>query len=418
MRRSGNRVGERGRPCGDRRAGSRNDPGATTRAGGAHRGDPHRDRRHRAAGTGAPHSSRALQLGALRPRYRRRLPRCSRGLKPVALVTGVVSDHRVEPFRILSECEDVDVLSWQEPRRYGQLEAARRAGSGRYRAVIGGLGGRVALPASYAAARRARGPFVLWASLWEHPRTAAHALSFLPLRAIYGRADAVVTYGPHVTRYVEQFRDAGRVFEAPQAVDPAIFARPVGEAERTAARERMGASDDGFLALFVGRLVPEKGIDALLTAWRRASLPAGSSLAFAGTGPLTPNGPNVHALGRIERDELPPLYSAADVLVLPSVPTATFREPWGLVSNEAMHQGTPVIASDAVGAAAGGLVVDGQTGMVVPAGDADALAARLTALAGAPDLRERLGAAARTKVAAYTPERWAEGMSQALASVG
>jgi glycosyltransferase involved in cell wall biosynthesis len=338
-------------------------------------------------------------------------------LKPVALVTGVVSDHRVEPFRILAEREGVEVLSWQDPPRYSQLQAARLAGSGRYRAVIGGLGGRVALPAAYAAARRARIPFVLWASLWEHPRTPAHALSFLPLRAIYRRADAVVTYGPHVTRYVERFRDAGNVFEAPQAVDPAVFARAVSDEDRAAARERIGASSEGFAALFVGRLVPEKGIETLLRAWSEASLPAGSALAFAGDGPLTPNGPDVRALGRIPGNELPPLYSAADVLVLPSIPTATFREPWGLVCNEAMHQGTPVIASDAVGAAAGGLVADGSTGMVFPAGDADALAARITALAQAPELRARLGEMAHARVAEYTPGHWADGLSRALAAV-
>jgi glycosyltransferase involved in cell wall biosynthesis len=133
---------------------------------------------------------------------------------------------------------------------------------------------------------------------------------------------------------------------------------------------------------------------------------------------MTPSGPNVRTLGQIDRNELPPFYSAADVLVLPSIATATFREPWGLVCNEAMHQGTPVIASDAVGAAAGGLVVDGRTGLVVPAGDADVLAARLSMLAKAPDLRARLGDQAHAKVAGYTPERWAEGMSHALAAVG
>lgn len=339
-------------------------------------------------------------------------------MKPAALVTGVVSDHRVEPFRLLAERENVEVLSWQEPRRYGQLEAARLAGSGRYRAVIGGLGGRVALPAAYLAARRARVPFVLWASLWAHPQTPAHALSFLPLRAIYKRADAVVTYGPHVTRYVERFRSAGNVFEAPQAVEPWVFGRPVSEAKRAEARNRMGASQEGFLALFVGRLVPEKGIDTLLQAWNKAVLPGGSALAFAGAGPLAPSGLSVHPLGPIDRTDLPPLYAAADVLVLPSIATATFREPWGLVCNEAMHQGTPVIASDAVGAAAGGLVVDGRTGMVFPAGDADALAARLSALAAAPALRERLGDEAHAKVADYTPQSWAEGMSRALAAVG
>lgn len=343
-------------------------------------------------------------------------------MKPVALVTGVVSDHRLEPFRILAEREHVEVLAWDEPapgaRRYTQLEAARAVTSGRYRAVIGGLAGRVALPATYAAARRARIPFVLWASLWAHPRTTAHALSFLPMRAIYRRADAVVTYGPHVTRYVEQFRQAGNIFEAPQAVDPAVFARAVADDELRAARGLMGAAAGAFQALFVGRLVPEKGVATLLAAWRQASLPEGSALAFAGAGALTPSGDGVRVLGRIERDQLPPLYAAADVLVVPSIATATFTEPWGLVSNEAMHQGTPVIASDAVGAAAGGLVVDGRTGMVFPAGDARALATRLTTLARERELRERLGAAARKQVAAYTPARWAEGMSQALEAVG
>jgi glycosyltransferase involved in cell wall biosynthesis len=348
-------------------------------------------------------------------------------LKPVALVTGVVSDHRVEPFLALAAREDIEILAWDDPgpagsglpvRKVSQAGAARLVASGRHRAVIGGLGGRVALPAAYAAARRAHIPFVLWASIWSHPRSLAHALSFLPLRHIYREADAVATYGPHVSRYVQRYRSAGNVFEAPQAVDPSVFGRPVSDAERAAARERAGAAPDGFLALFAGRLVPEKGIAALLQAWREAVVPPGSALAFAGDGPVQVAGAGVHRLGPIARADLPSLYAAADVLVLPSLATATFREPWGLVCNEAMHQGTPVIASDAVGAAAGGLVVDGRTGLVVPAGDAGALAARISALAAGPGLREPLGAAAREQVAAYTPARWAEGMSRALTAAG
>jgi glycosyltransferase involved in cell wall biosynthesis len=126
----------------------------------------------------------------------------------------------------------------------------------------------------------------------------------------------------------------------------------------------------------------------------------------------------VAALGRIDRNALPPYYAGANVLVLPSLATATFREPWGLVCNEAMHQGTPVIASDAVGAAAGGLVLDGRTGLVFPAGDAEALAARISTLGQAPELRDHLGSAARAHVAEYTPERWVDGMSEALHAVG
>ena len=56
---------------------------------------------------------------------------------------------------------------------------------------------------------RARVPFVLWATIWRHPRTPAHALSYLPLRHLYRHADAIATYGPHVCAYVRA-KDATR----------------------------------------------------------------------------------------------------------------------------------------------------------------------------------------------------------------
>ena len=77
-----------------------------------------------------------------------------------------------------------------------------------------------------------------------------------------------------------------------------------------------------------------------------------------------------------------------------------------------------MIATDAVGAAAGGLVLHERTGLVVPAGDPGALAGALRRLHGDPALRARLGAAAREAVRGYSHERWAEGMSAALQAAG
>jgi glycosyltransferase involved in cell wall biosynthesis len=322
-------------------------------------------------------------------------------MKPVALVTGEVSPYRREPFRLLDEAEGVDVLPFAE---LGERAVVRRVASGRYRAAIVGLGGRIALPGSYLAARRARIPFVLWASLWAHPRTPAHALSFLPTAMLYRRADAVVTYGPHVSEYVERYRGGrGKVFAAPQAATIPVAERP---------------PHDGFRLLFVGRLEREKGLDVLLDAWRAADLGNGAELLVAGSGPLSATGPGVRALGHVPREQLPALYASADALVLPSVPTATFLEPWGLVVNEAMQQGTPVIASDAVGAAAGGLVREGRNGFVVPAGDAGALAARIVTLAIDRDLRERFSEAAREDVRPYSEAAWVDAVRSALEAVG
>jgi glycosyltransferase involved in cell wall biosynthesis len=325
-------------------------------------------------------------------------------VKPVALVTREVSPYRETPFRLLDEAEGVEVIPFRE---LGELEAPRRIAADRYRAVIGGLGGRVALPASYAAARARGIPFVLWTGIWAHPRTPAHALSYLPTRHLYRNADAVVTYGRHVSAYVQRFRTRGNVFEAPQAVEAELFGAP-------ADRKR----DDGFTLLFVGRLEHEKGVEVLLDAWRRAGLEQSARLVFAGTGPLHPEGDRVEVLGRVERHDLPALYASADALVLPSIPTATFLEPWGLVVNEAMHQGTPVIASDAVGAAAGGLVRDGRNGLIAPAADAQGLASRIRTLAMNPQLTETLGEAAREDVQAFSESAWVQGMRDALHAVG
>jgi glycosyltransferase involved in cell wall biosynthesis len=286
------------------------------------------------------------------------------------------------------------------------------AGSGDYRAVIAGISGRVALPAAHRGARRARVPFVLWATLWAHPRTPAHALSYLPLRAIYRDADAIATYGPHVSAYVKGKGARNPVIEAPQAVDPIFWGKSADAPERQAP----------YQVLFVGRMSGEKGLAVLTSAWRASGLRApAAALVLVGGGrfraPSSATGA-VHSLGSKSPEEVRNFYAGSDVVVLPSVPTRDFLEPWGLVVNEAFHQGKPVIATSAVGAVAGGLLRDGRNGLVVPPGDSDALAAALRRLHDDPGLRARLGAAAREDVRPYTPAAWAAGMSRALAAAG
>jgi glycosyltransferase involved in cell wall biosynthesis len=104
--------------------------------------------------------------------------------------------------------------------------------------------------------------------------------------------------------------------------------------------------------------------------------------------------------------------------VLPSIPTPRFLEPWGRVCNEALHQGTPVVATTAVGAVAGGLVRDGETGLVVPPGDAQALADAISRLLADPALRERLGNAGRAALAGHTYAAMADAFGVALTRAG
>ena len=357
--------------------------------------------------------------------------------RPVLFVTGHASAHRIGAFARLHEREGIELALFGGRSKHGgevfegempfphrsvrPRELARLAASGAYRAVVCPTGGRLAPLATWAGARRARVPLILWASLWAHPRSGAHLLSYLPLRRLYRAADAVVTYGAHVSSYVLA-RGAHNVHVAPQSVDNAFWSAP-----------DVGQTEPGWPApasvrfLFVGRDAPEKGIGVLVRAWQAAGLrPPAAALALAGVEPDRPGDvaasvageSGIAALGQLPAPALREAYAASHALVLPSLRTRTFREPWGLVVNEAMNRSLPVIASDEVGAVAGGLVRDGVNGLVVPAGDDRALAHALTRLAGDPALRARLGEQGASDVRAYTHEAWAGGFSQALSSLG
>ncbi|MCW3000978.1 MAG: glycosyltransferase family 4 protein [Conexibacter sp.] len=347
--------------------------------------------------------------------------------RPVLVVTNHVPPDRAGAFRALHAREGIELALFggrshhatgavEDPgvphRAIGQREAYGLAASGAYRAVIAGTAGRTALPAAWRGARRGKVPFLLWSALWAHPRTAAHVLAGAPLlRTIYRDADAVVAYGTHVSAFVAA-RGARNVHVAPQAVDVAFWSAPAPEPQRPP-----GAA---FVALNVGRPARYKGLPELLDAWRLSGFgPPEEALELAGeANPDSDPIPGVHLAGALDAQILRNFYAGADVLVMSAIATRDFREPWGLVANEAMHQRLPVIATTAVGAAAGGLVRHERNGLVVPAGDAAALAGALRTLRDDPTLRARLGAAAAQDAAAHTFAAWAAGFSEALVSVG
>jgi glycosyltransferase involved in cell wall biosynthesis len=368
-------------------------------------------------------------------------------VKPVLFVTGHAPAYRVGALARLHEREQIELalfggrskhagadFAGELPfphRRVRPRELLSLAAGGRYRAVVCPTGGRVAPLATWAGARRAGVPLILWASLWAHPRSAAHALGYLPLRRLYRSADAVVTYGPHVSAYVSA-RGARNVHVAPQSVDNEFWS---SSAVSPPSDPRWPAQAQ-VTFLFAGRPDAGKCVPVLVAAWRTAhptSPPAalvlagvgadpavagqGAGSAIVGEGAEAPGSPIVR-LDPLAPAQLRDAYAASDVLVVPSVATRTFLEPWGLVVNEAMNRGLAVIATDAVGAAAGGLVRDGVTGLIVPAEDPFALARAITTLAGDRDLRTKLGRAGAREVRAYTHDAWAQGFSHALSTLG
>lgn len=230
----------------------------------------------------------------------------------------------------------------------------------------------------------------------QRPETRAREL--LKRLMLRGARSLLVT-GPLQREYALDYAPRARVVEIGNPVDPA---RATGAAP---ARER---ERDRAVLLFVGRLAAEKDLPTLLRA--AAQLRSGGldvSVAVAGTGPLEEELRRlaerlevpVEFAGFVSGNALAGLYAAADLFVLPSS-----SEPWGLVVNEAMHAGLPVIVSDHVGSQP--LVEPGINGDVFPCGDASALAERLAPFVRDTEQRARAGTAAREAIESQTIEAW------------
>jgi glycosyltransferase involved in cell wall biosynthesis len=146
--------------------------------------------------------------------------------------------------------------------------------------------------------------------------------------------------------------------------------------------EQVGVEAEPAEVLYAGRLSPEKGVLELLEAAQ------GMNLVVAGDGPLRDRVP--FARGFVHHDELQELYARAAVVACPSR-----REGFGVACLEAMAHGRPVVATSVGGLL--DLVVDDETGIVVPPRDPAALRSALERLLADPDLRRRLGAAGRER---------------------
>lgn len=362
----------------------------------------------------------------------------------VGLFTNLCTHYRRPVFERLAQQFDMEFYftssggEWYWPSAHGlssgELRAvrehrapalARIVARGGYDCVIAGLGGRGTFAATVAAARATRVPLVLWTGIWEHPATPFHRLSRPLASMLYRSADALVVYGPHVARHVAD--ESGRtenVFEAPQAVDNGVFRAPPSPERRQALRAELGLGL-APVACFVGRLEPEKGLETLVRALAASRVE--QQLLVVGSGgfedelrrlvrELALDDGRVRFAGYVEQRALVDYLAVCDYLVLPSVTTSRFREPWGLVANEAMNAALPVVATEAVGAVAGGLVVHDVTGLVVPERDEEALAAALDALAQDEALRRRLGASASARVLRWSFDAAAAGFASAIES--
>lgn len=218
---------------------------------------------------------------------------------------------------------------------------------------------------------------------------------------------------------------AARIFRVPFSVDNARFGQQarLSPDERRARRARLGVHDERPILLYASKLMRRKHPDDLLRAAARL-LGRGHALSVvvAGSGEMDADlrqlaaglelGNHVTFAGFVNQSELPALYGACDVFVLPAQ-----HEPWGLVVNEVMNAGLPLVLGAGVGAAPD-LLQPGVNGLACDAGDAVSLAAALEPLVSDAGLRRRMGEASRRIIAAWDYEQCRLGVRAALVSLG
>lgn len=267
-------------------------------------------------------------------------------------------------------------------------------------------------------ARRRHIPLLLWVeSTAQDSRRNFAGVERLKRRFIEW-SDGFVVPGRSSADYLKTFGIANNmIFHAPNAVDNEFFTN--------VSKQKQVSNQTAHLPprffLYVGRLIREKGVFDLLAAYGK--LPRGVredfGLLFAGNGSCRPkleelarriDSGAIVFTGFLEKEELADIYARAAALVFP-----THSDPWGLVVNEAMACGLPIIATSVAGCVAN-LVEDGWNGMVVPPSNPDALAAAMHSLV-CDELRATMSANSWRRSHDYSPEICARGLAQAAAAL-
>lgn len=282
--------------------------------------------------------------------------------------------------------------------------------------------------ASWQALLWARGrniPFFLWSESNAKDLRRAHAVVEFLKSAFLRKCSGFVVPGRLAQEYLctqKKIRE-DVIFTAPNAVDNDLFAAAAAAARQNAATHRRGLGLPGRYFLFAGRLVREKGVFELLSAYAKLdeSMRQQVGLMFVGDGAsrqqleqqaasISPG--VIRFAGFAQREQLAIYYALAEMLILP-----TYADTWGLVVNEAMACGLPIILSRSAGCAAE-LVRENWNGLLVPPRDVSSLTSAMRSLADHPDLRAVMGANSVQQIFHYSPKEWSSGIARMVEAKG
>ena len=373
----------------------------------------------------------------------------------VVVVTEIIAPYRIPVFNALARTPGLDLqvvfLAENDPTlrqwkiytdeihfNYNVLPSWRRR-IGNYNALVNwGIGsslqdaapdavicGGYSYLASWAALRWAKKrdlAFSCWVESTGRDRRRAYpAIEFLK-STFLSRCDSFIVPGKASFEYLQTYGIPRElIFTAPNAVDLAKFSHEAKAIRKNSAAVRNALHLPERYFLFVGRLVQAKGVLDLLEAYAglESRIREQVGLIFAGDGPARTQAQRLASkirdgrivfTGFLQREQLPAYYAFADALVFP-----THTDTWGLVVNEAMACGLPVIASEVAGSTID-LVRCGWNGYVTRPRDVAGIIRAMTAVAVDAELRTRMAANSENLISAYTPEACAAGIAQAVSA--
>jgi len=269
-------------------------------------------------------------------------------------------------------------------------------------------------------ARHHRIPFLLWSESNLQDLRGGHAVVEFLKRSFLSKCTGFVVPGQSALEYLRahEIKDDA-IFVAPNAVDNNLFATAAASARQSEATSRKDLGLPNRYFLFVGRLVEEKGVFDLLAAYARLNVQVRQEvgLVFVGDGvsrsqleaqaaSISPG--MIKFAGFAEREQLGAYYSLADMLILP-----THSDPWGLVVNEAMACGLPIVLSRVAGCAVD-LVKEKWNGLLISPRSVSSLATAMENLASRPDLCDMMGTNSVRHISHYSSENWCIGIARAV----
>lgn len=228
-------------------------------------------------------------------------------------------------------------------------------------------------------------------------------------RYLYNRPDCLLSTGAYTTAYFETLgvaREKVALYPFTSLREADLAERPATEREKQELRQRLNIPEQQMV-ISVGRFIPSKGYDVMLEACQ--GFPKSTGVYIIGGKASREYEAlkeklglsQVHFVDFQTKEELANYYRAADLFALP-----TRTDVWGLVVNEAMGQGLPVVTTDHCGAGLE-LIEEGVEGYVVPVDDAPAMSKAMMRILSDPQRRESMSRKSLSRIRHYTIEQMA-----------